>query len=347
MAERTKYQRTVKELEQVASKFWPDELSALEANLSVIPLLLKTQEQFLNIIGIETPNLESLFAILESATLPANLFLKHLVILADFGGEMLQRVGREFAILFPQGELRYRWRGEQRSYFFKTLPHSKLNNKTLGIDGKQLLVSRPLSDLQRDTAAILLFGSSIDEPNLSIASALSRCEIGEYLARPDELSAFVKQRYIWVSRITSGAKTNNLGQIAQRFVAEYLREKLTGTDIDIHISGRLPGVTHTDASTGRLTSFDLVATNGTNYVAIEVSFQVTTNSVIERKAGQARARYEQVVKAGHKIAYVLDGSGNFQRETALRVICAHSHCTVAFSRPELDLLAQFLKEELT
>ena len=101
MAERTKYQRTVKELEQVASKFWPDELSALEANLSVIPLLLKTQEQFLNIIGIETPNLESLFAILESATLPANLFLKHLVILADFGGEMLQRVGREFAILFP------------------------------------------------------------------------------------------------------------------------------------------------------------------------------------------------------------------------------------------------------
>ena len=87
MAERTKYQRTVKELEQVASKFWPDELSALEANLSVIPLLLKTQEQFLNIIGIETPNLESLFAILESATLPANLFLKHLVILADFGGE--------------------------------------------------------------------------------------------------------------------------------------------------------------------------------------------------------------------------------------------------------------------
>ena len=236
MAERTKYQRTVKELEQVASKFWPDELSALEANLSVIPLLLKTQEQFLNIIGIETPNLESVFAILESATLPANLFLKHLVILADFGGEMLQRVGREFAILFPQGELRYRWRGEQRSYFFKTLPHSKLNNKTLGIDGKQLLVSRPLSDLQRDTAAILLFGSSIDEPNLSIASALSRCEIGEYLGRPDELSAFVKQRYIWVSRITSGAKTNNLGQIAQRFVAEYLREKLTGTDIDIHLS---------------------------------------------------------------------------------------------------------------
>jgi hypothetical protein len=90
-----------------------------------------------------------------------------------------------------------------------------------------------------------------------------------------------------------------------------------------------------------------VATNGTAYVAIEVSFQVTTNSVIERKAGQARARYEQVTRAGHKIAYVLDGSGNFQRDAALRVICAHSHCTVAFSRSELDVLSQFLSEELT
>ncbi len=38
------YKRTFEELEQVASKFWPTELSALEAKLSVIPLLLKTQD---------------------------------------------------------------------------------------------------------------------------------------------------------------------------------------------------------------------------------------------------------------------------------------------------------------
>ncbi|QFS47783.1 hypothetical protein [Nostoc sphaeroides] len=29
-------------------------------------------------------------------------------------------------------------------------------------------------------------------------------------------------------------------------------------------------------------------------VGIEVSFQVTTNSVIERKAGQAKSRFEQI-----------------------------------------------------
>lgn len=86
-------------------------------------------------------------------------------------------------------------------------------------------------------------------------------------------------------------------------------------------------------------------TNGNKYVAIEVCFQVTTNSVIERKAGQARSRYEQIEHAGHRIAYVLDGAGNFQRETALQTICAYSHCTVAFSRSELELLCTFLKEQ--
>jgi hypothetical protein len=88
-------------------------------------------------------------------------------------------------------------------------------------------------------------------------------------------------------------------------------------------------------------------TNGINHIAIEVGFQVTTNSVIERKAGQARARYEQVERAGHRIAYVLDGAGNFQRETALRTICSYSHCTVAFSRSELDTLCEFVREQLS
>lgn len=45
------YRRTFEELEQVASKFWPSELSEIEARLSIIPLLLKTQDQFICIIA--------------------------------------------------------------------------------------------------------------------------------------------------------------------------------------------------------------------------------------------------------------------------------------------------------
>ena len=85
-----------------------------------------------------------------------------------------------------------------------------------------------------------------------------------------------KQRYIWVSRITGGAKANNLGQLAQKFVAEYVGDNLGIGDMEVKSGGRLPGITHTDPLTGRETSFDLAVTNGIKYVAIEVSFQVTT-----------------------------------------------------------------------
>jgi len=341
----TNYAKTFEQLEAVASKFWPAELSEIESKLSIIPLLLKTQDQFINIISVKTPSLEKLFTVIESASLPANLFLKHLVILADFGGEMLQRVSAEFATLFPSGKLHYFWHGKQRTYKFRVLPEQKFSNKALKIDGKELLNTHALSDLQKDAIALLLFGSTYSDENQEVASTLAKCEIGEYIGKIDELTTFVEQRYIWVSRITGGATSNNLGQIAQKFVAEYISGNLGLENIKVQIGGRLPNVTHTDSATGRMTAFDLVVTNGKKYVAIEIGFQVTTNSVIERKAGQARARYEQVEKAGHKIAYVLDGAGNFQRETALRTICSYSHCTVAFSRNELDVLCQFLREQ--
>jgi len=338
------YQRTFEELEKLASKFWPAELSELEAKLSVVPLLLKTQDQFISILSVETPDLEGLFKIIEASSLPANLFLKHLVILADFGGEPLQRVSREFERLFPTGALNYYWHGEPHSYKFQALPNRSFSNKNLHIDGRHLVEQHPLDDLKKDAIALLLFGGAYSGENRDVTAMLARCEIGDYLGKPDELESFIKQRYIWVSRITGGAKANNLGQLAQKFVAEYIEKHLGIDSIDIKSGGRLPGVTHTDSLTGRETAFDLVVTNGSKYVAIEVSFQVTTNSTIERKAGQAKSRYEQIKRAGHKIAYVIDGAGNFQREQAMRTILSHSHCSVAFSRSELDILCDFLRE---
>lgn len=123
-----KYRKTFEELEEVASKFWPSELSEMEAKLSVIPLLLKTQDQFISIISVETPNLDRLFDVIEASCLSSNLFLKHLVILADYGGEMLQRVSNEFSALFPTGELCYLRGGKQQSYSFKALPNKKFSN---------------------------------------------------------------------------------------------------------------------------------------------------------------------------------------------------------------------------
>jgi hypothetical protein len=347
MAKVAKYRRTFEQLEQAASKFWPSELSDMEAKVSIIPMLLKTQDAFISVIGTGAPTLKRLFAVVKASGVQANLFLKHLVILADYGGEMLQRVSNEYSTLFPRGVLNYIWHGKRHTYSFKALPTQKFSNKALRIDGKELLNDHPLDDLQKDAIALLLFGSAYSDADQDTAATLAKCEIGEYLGKPEELTTFVKQRYIWVSRITGGATANSLGQLAQRFVAEYISDNLEKDRIIVKPGGRLPRVTHTDAATGRLTSFDLVVTKGKKYVAIEVSFQVTTNSTIERKAGQARGRYERVERAGHKIAYVLDGAGNFQREAALRTICSYSHCTVAFSRSELNVLCEFLRKQFS
>jgi len=340
------YRRTVEELEQVASKFWPRELSQQEAEISILPVLLETQADFISILGVPVADIESVFRVVDSSTLSANLFLKHLVVLADFGGEMLQRVNRQFGSLFSTGKMIYLWNSsattERREYHFNVLPVGTLNNDKLGLSGKTLLIKRQLSALHKDVIALVLFGStSTDE---ALASVLSKCEIGEYLGQPDKLDKFIRQRYLWVSRITGGSQSNNLGQLAQTFVRIYLQEHLNISDVIYKSNGHIPGVRHTGADDGRETTFDLVLFKAGKYVALEVSFQVTTNSVIERKSGQAQARYEQIHGQGYKMAYVLDGAGNFQRESALRTICAFSDCTVAFSRPELDILTRFVHQ---
>ena len=345
-----RFQRTVDELRAVGAMFWPTDLSAKEAELSIIPKLLETQDEFIAILSVKVENINDLFTIIEAATMPPNLFLKHLVVLADFGGEPIQRINTRFRELFPNGELTYVWQAEERAYGFAALPYMQrngakpaiLSNEKLGISGNRLLEKQALTDLHRDVIALLILGAAAVSEE--IAQVLAKCEISNYLGEPDKLEKFIKQRYIWVSRITGGAQANTLGQMAQNFVKEYLEENLQIPGILVQRESHLPNVAHADPQTGRLTSFDLVVSDGAKYVAIEVSFQVTTNSTIERKGGQARDRFLQVEAAGHKIAYVIGGAGNFQRETQLNNICSHSHCTVSFSKPELDVLCEFLRD---
>ena len=263
------------------------------------------------------------------------------MILSDVGGELLQRFNSNFDQLFPSGHLEYHRNDQLQNCQFQVLPVPHLSNARLSISNKRLSENRTLDKLLQDVVAILLFGSAC--ANAKTADVLSKCEVGDYLGRPKELEQFVKQRYIWVSRITMGSRSNNLGQLAQKFVLSFLRENLGIEDVIISSNKGIPGITHTDEVTNRDTTFDVVVSKNGRYVAIEISFQVTTNSVIERKAGQSQARYNQIERAGYKIAYVIDGAGNFQRETALNTFCSYSHCTVAFSRDELNVLCAFIR----
>ncbi len=333
------YKRTIQELESKATLWWSSQLNEANANISIIPKLLETQDDFLRIISLAKANPFKVFDLLEASEFPANLFLKHLSVLADYGGEPIQRLGRSFDDIFKNENGKYLinfiWEATNFEYEFNTLPVRGLGNKKLFMDGEGLNSVQPLSDIYRDMIVILMFGST---STVSEEAGLSKCEIGTLLGKADILEKFVKQRYINVSRITGGATANSLGQLAQKEVVSYLKSSLP-TDYSVISNGYI------ELQESKI-PFDIVVCRENQYIGIEISFQVTTNSTIERKAGQASDRFNLMHSDDYKIAYVLDGAGNFQRQSALFTICKYSDCSVAYSDEEFEVLSNWIKETI-
>lgn len=212
-----KYNRTIEELEKQAALWWPEELKEKNALANVLPLLLETQDDFLNIISLSKKEPLQVFELIKVAKFPGNLFLKHLVVLSDYGGEPIQKLGRSFIDIFPKDKkgnyfFDFVWKAKKYKYIFETFPIKGLNNKKFGIDGDSLSTERELDSMTKDLIAILLFASTSD---FAEQGGLDSCEIGTLLGNEVELKNFVKQRYILVSRITGGATANSLGQLAQ------------------------------------------------------------------------------------------------------------------------------------
>ena len=338
----TNYKRSVEELETKACKWWPTSLVEIEAESSIIPTLIRTQDQFISILTLaDSNNPDTVFDVMEAAHFPANLFFKHLMVLTDFGSEPLQRINRDFRSYFPEGKLIFAIDGNEMSYSFSALPsRGVLNNKKMGTDVEGILEAKPLSAFYKDLIMLLLFGSNAVDDQIS--NIFSKCLVGNMMGQTDELREFIKQRYIFVSRITGGAQANGLGNSAQIYAEDYLKRKL-GASYIIKSNGHIPGVSHNNRTE---TTFDLSVEHNGKYVGIEISFQVTTNSTIERKAGQAQARKTAIERSGNYIAYIIDGAGNFQRESALTTICQYSHCTVAYTDEEFDVLIDFIREKI-
>ncbi|MFH1196421.1 MAG: restriction endonuclease [bacterium] len=331
--------RTFQNLQMSGVKFWTKELVDLEKDSSIIPILINSQDKFISLLNISDANPSAWKETLKGTkNLPSNLFLKHLMVLSDIGGEKLDRFKTELPKIIINGKVQFIWNSHSYEYVFKTLYDSKTwSNKNLFLDGESLANGYELTEIMEDVAMLLLFGGAIT--NCELPEVIyEKCIIGELLGKNDELETFVKQRYIWVSRITGGATSNSLGQLAQSYVKKYLENHLVDWDFR---SNSIKGVSQNDGRTP--TKFDIIAKSPSNkYCAIEVSFQVTTNSVIERKAGQAESRFYQLEKNNYKIAYVIDGAGNFSRKSAVSTILRFSHCCITFN--EFNKLKKFLEE---
>lgn len=345
-----RYERTIDELEVHACKWWPSELREVERQLSNLPILLDTQEQFISILTLarkEEPS--SIFNLMRAANFPNTLFLKHLIVLTDFGSEPLQRVNNNFAMLFPDGEFNFDIGDGVRTYRFQSLPvRGTLNNAKMHIDTRErMLEGSTDTGMYDDLTMLLIYGAAAISP--MVRGIFYKCTQYLYLGNSAQIEDFVKKNYIRVSKIMAGSTATTLGNVAQQYVVNYLSDAL-GDNYNVRSNGTVPGVTQNDGVT--LTTFDAVVdriddnSRHKKYVAVEITFQVTTNSTIERKGGQARSRFEAITNSRNYIAYIVDGAGNFARRSAISAICNNSHCTVAYTREEFDLLVEFIRERI-
>lgn len=338
-----RYKRTLPELKSNAVLHWPEQILKAAGDISVLPLLLQTQDVFLSLLKIANKDPFAWSKAIEhSSSISGPVFLKHLMVLTDMGGEALNKL-TPLSTYCPDGVLSFTWGEKQWEYEFKEIQDKcSLTNSALRVDSKKLFAEGTFTPRMYDVAMLLMFGSQASNDSLPM-EVKDRCIIGTLIGRADELDVFAKQNYIRVSRQVGGATSNALGQLAQDYVVKQLKSSLP-SGWAVTRDSSMPNVSHSENGAG--TNFDVVARSPRNkYFGIEVSFQVTTNSVIERKARESESLMASVHAAGHKICYVIDGAGNINvRQNAVGIICSHSDCTVAMSESEIGHLAKYLLE---
>ena len=340
-----KYLRSIQDLEKVGAKWWPKEVMDEAMRISILQYLIASQEKFISILTLADKHQPSkLFGILDASEFPYQLFLKHLILLTDVGSEPLQRFNSAFAEIFPLGKLLYSIGDRSYEYEFEALPiKGKPTNKKLQIDTIQNLKKTCHNiKLCRDLIMLLIYGAA------SGKSVLYRCNAFEYIGDEDCIKTFVRQNYLRVSRIVGGKLATDLGNVAQSYAVQYLKDHLGG-NYNVESNGKIPGV---QLEEGKDATFDIVVDRKDDdgkykaYVGIEVSFQETSNSTVERKGREARARFQSTNNRRCYVAYIIDGAGNFSRPAAASDMCNNSHCNVGYTPEEFKLLTEFIKEKI-
>lgn len=344
-----KYLRSVKDLEQVGCKWWPKEVREEAMKVSILQYLLDTQEKFISLLTLADRNKpDKLFSLLDASDFEYHLFLKHMILLTDVGSEPIQRFNSSFNEIFQNKELVFKIGRKEYSYTFKSLPiKGKPNNEKMQIDTLESLKAPCKNkNLSKDLIMLLIYGAASTTPRTR--AILYKCNAFEVLGQEDKIKQYVRENYIRVSRIIAGKTATDLGNVAQVYALNYLSERL-GDNYNLVNNGTIPGVKLDDDKDA---TFDIVVDRKDDdgrykkYVGIEVSFQETSNSVAERKGREAQARFQNTNNKRCFVAYIIDGAGNFSRPAAMNDMCNNSHCNVAYTPSEFELLIEFIKEKI-
>ena len=190
-----RYWRTLDQLEEKACKWWPKEVREKADEISILQTLIKTQDNFISILKLlKRGEPERIFPLLEASAFRPNLFLKHLLVLTDFGSEPLQRVNKDFINIFPEREIEFDTGGAVKTYRFKALPvKGPLTNAKMVISTPEDLESKPCNeDLCEDLIMIVSYGASAVRP--STRAILYKCIISEFFGQHKKEDTEKKER---------------------------------------------------------------------------------------------------------------------------------------------------------
>lgn len=333
-------------LQRSAYLFWSDEIVVPTATEGLLRDLKETKGVFIRILSESTP--ENIVSNLMSPEkyddrLPPNqlrgLIVKHCMLFTDIGMELIKRAKKYVS---DKGITHFHIRDGKRvtEYRIKSLHE-------MGVTNPIIYVGRD-RDLLEDILVLLCYGSQIEEIDEFLS--YKRCKIAKMAGKVDEIANHLNNLYLSVNRQIGGARAVDAGNaplaIVVKAIENYFKELGKSDEIEFVSGGRIPGLRTQSAKVD--TQFDLVIkisceSSKSKYMAVEVAFQETTNSTIERKGGQALGRFEAVKDYGAYIGYVIDGIGCFERATGFVKKCIkYSDIVVTLKPNMLKALCDFI-----
>lgn len=334
-------EKEVRKLQKKGFWFWTKEISSASVEAPLVKSLKESRAAFISILTESEPSnlLQNLLN--PSKPLTRKMAIKHAMIATDASAELLDRTKsyiafKKFKILHAQiGDHKIEYRIKRLGTIFT----KRLTNK---------LIYSANAALLSDLFYVICFGSTTSE----FANFLSfrRFRLAELCGNHEAIQKHFQELYLDVSRQLTQLTAQSRGELLNTFVKSKLDACFANNSSIKYVENRrVPGVGDKRAKALGGEQFDLVyaikpaSGREIKYVAIEVAFQETTNSTMERKARQATLLFVVFNKMGYKLCFVVDGAGFLSaRPKALRDIIQSSHFRVTLKPEELFRLGAFI-----
>ena len=334
---------TLAELRETALLWWPEEIRKEVSSSSFKHAMMATFPLFQEIVR-ESDSIHSLIDNIRdfnnSNQLPANMFLRHCMLFADIGWESMKKwFGETYEEMFPNGKF------ASQNFEFKMprLTQSKIRTSSSHIK-KSFDYKLKVDNLEQIIAAIRLLFLGSDSSMIQ----LGKCNLAIYL-EDDDGSLFrsdAMTKYIHVSKQTSGAEATSSGDLLEKRIAiNPVTDFLNHHYPELNVF-QCQNYAFNDEQEMVSDCWFVNSDNGYS-VAVEVSFQETTNSVIERKRKDAENR-RNLFPPECKSAFVIDGVGSIDhRPKAVEEILNNADIVVSAREDEILRLAKYIGDWLS